>query len=171
LRSAGAPIRIPQIEKKSPLPGTKVEQKESQPNKENTRIPVPPKNRSLTWRPGSNNSEDDGDNDHNDRDTGATNTQSAVGLVKKPVAAGTRANLTSKISQFSDPKRFDPRYGPPPPPLDCSDSVFEGWFGNGVYICEACIVLKAAYTHTHTHTHTHTQGRRITHKQSGEKVI
>ena len=106
------------------LPATDYLQDFQQPGVEGKvlpRNPVPQKNQSLTWRPADDSTAQiDQYDDYEEEDI--VGHVSSISLGKENVGGYCGFSDSSNIIA----SRFDPHFGPPPPPLNCPPSVFEG---------------------------------------------
>ena len=104
------------------------------------RNPVPQKNQSLTWRPADDSTAQiDQYDDYEEEDIVGHASSMSLG---KEMVKGNFSSREQGFGGFSDSSsiiasRFDPHFGPPPPPLNCPPSVFEGvrFVGRGGLFC------------------------------------
>lgn len=124
------------------LPATDYLQDFQQPGVEGKvlpRNPVPQKNQSLTWRPADDSTAQIDEYDDYEEE-GIVGAVSSVSLGKDTLPKS--SSREQGFGGFSDSSsiiasRFDPHFGPPPPPLNCPPSVFEGvrFVGRGGLFC------------------------------------
>ena len=90
---------------------------------------VPPKNKSLTWQPGGSEGTRGRDDAEDAEDEEKQRLTVKLNTLDAQLASGTSdSDNIAKPSEPSvtsqKPSRFNPRFGPPPPPLDCAQKIF-----------------------------------------------